>query len=92
MPTRNIALSSVGDLRVRGAVHAQRERGGQIFLDRDRRVLLVVREVDEGEAAGGEHADDAVFLKLRAVRERLVGLRWHLPYDTLRACPFPFKA
>jgi len=83
---------SLGDLRLRRAVHAQRERRRQVLLDRDRLVLLVVREVDERKAAGREHAHDAVVLEPRAFGERLVGLRGHLLYDSARTCPFPFKA
>ena len=44
-------------------------------------LVLVVREIDEGEAARGEQAQDAVVLELDAFGQRLVGLRWHLPYD-----------
>src|SRR4051812_29849592 len=72
-------------VRADGAVGAQHEGGRQVLLDRHRRVVLVVREVNEREAAVREHAQDAVVLELRAFGQRLVGLRGHLPYDT--ACP-----
>src|SRR6185436_20795575 len=32
--------------------------------------------------AGRQHPHDAVVLERGAVGQRLVGLRWHLPYDT----------
>ena len=44
-------------------------------------VVLVVREIDEAEAARRQHPHDPVVLELRAFGQRLVGLRWHLPYD-----------
>jgi hypothetical protein len=35
------------DERRGAAVHSQRERGRQVFLDRDRRVVFIVREIHE---------------------------------------------
>jgi len=56
-------------LRIRLAVRAQGERRGQVLLDRDRRLILIVSEVHEREAAGGEKADDAVVLELACLPE-----------------------
>src|SRR5438309_589853 len=62
------------DARIRLAVRAQRERRGQVLLDRDRHLILVMSEVHEREAAGGEKANDAVVLEPRAYGNRLVDL------------------
>ena len=66
------------DLRRRARFAAQRQRRGQVFLDHDRRVFFVVREIDDRKAARSERANDAVVLEARAFRQCLVGLRRHL--------------
>jgi hypothetical protein len=68
------------------AAHAVQELrpivlGDAVLLDGHRGVVLVVRQVDEREAAGRQQARDAVVLELRAFGER-VGGRRHLPYDS----------
>ena len=70
------------DVGVERAVGAQRERRRQVLLDRDRRVVFVVREVDERKAAVREHPQHAVVLELGPFGQRQVGLLGHLPYDT----------
>jgi hypothetical protein len=72
----------VGDRRQHVAVAAQRERGRQVFLDRDRLVGLVVREIHDRKAARGEHLRHAVVLELVALGQRDVRLRRHGPRAT----------
>ena len=79
-------------LEVASPVHAQRHRRGQVLLDGDHAAFVVLGKVDKGKSADREHALNAVALQLRAVGERLVGLRWHLPYDSSATCLFPSKA
>src|SRR6266853_2020516 len=67
-------------LRNRGqrvALFPQRELAREVFLDRDRLVVLVVGEIDDGKTPAGEHARDAVVFELIAVRQRLIDLLWH---------------
>src|SRR6267143_2856571 len=67
-------------LRNRGqrvALFSQRELAREVFLDRDRLVVFVVGEIDDGKTPAGEHARDAVVFELIAVRQRLIGLLWH---------------
>src|SRR5205814_9873792 len=52
-----------GEMRLRRAVRPESERGGQVLLDRHRGIVLVVREIDEGEPAGGQDTEDAIVLE-----------------------------
>jgi hypothetical protein len=76
-----------GNRRQHVASHAQREFARKVFLDGHRLIVLVVGEIDKGKAANGKYACDAVVLQLVAIRQRLVGLRWHAPLrqDMIRA-------
>ena len=60
-----------------GAVGAQGDGGGEVFLDDEGRAALVVGEVDDAETAGGERLLDAVAVEDVASRQRLVHLRRH---------------
>ena len=66
--------------------HAPRQTRAFGILDRDRRVVLVVREIDEREPAVREQPQHAVVLELGSFGKRLVGLLRHLPYDTAAPC------
>lgn len=68
----------VGHLRLEFALLAQRERVGQVFLDRDRRAFPVVREVDDGEAAQRKLPFDPVLVQLETGGKWAVRLRRHL--------------
>src|SRR5207302_7740161 len=67
----------LGDRGQRVALFSQGELAREIFLDRDRLVVFVVREIDDGKTPAGEHARDAVVFELIAVRQRLIDLLWH---------------
>src|SRR5712691_1022865 len=67
----------LGDRGQRVAHFPQRELAREVFLDRDRLVVLVVGEIDDGKTPAGEHARDAVVFELIAVRQRLIDLLWH---------------
>ena len=68
----------VGDLGFGLSVLAQRERVGQVFLDRHRGVVGVEREVHDREATQRQLPLDAVLVELKALWQRAVGLRRHL--------------
>ena len=57
------AAVGLGKLRLRRTVGSQGQRRRQVFLDHYRRFVLVVREVDEGEPAGGQDTKDAIVLE-----------------------------
>ncbi len=61
----------------RVALFSQRELAREVFLDRDRLVVFVVGEIDDGKTPAREHARDAVVFELIAVRQRLIGLLCH---------------
>jgi len=61
------------DARIRLAVRAQGERRGQVLLDRDRRLILIMSEYTT-RSRRRRAANDAVVLELRAYRNRLVDL------------------
>ena len=67
----------LGDRGQRVAFFSQRELAREIFLDRDRLVVFVVGEIDDGKTPAGEHARNAVVFELIAVRQRLIDLLWH---------------
>ena len=67
-----------GHLRRGVAVGAHGERRRQVLLDRHRRFVLVVRKIDEGKAARGECAHDAIVLEAASRGQRLIGLGRHL--------------
>jgi len=68
----------VGDLWLGLAFLAQRERVGQVFLDRHRGVVGVEGEIDDRETAQRQLPLDAVLIELKALWQRAVGLRRHL--------------
>ena len=74
------AAFRVRKMRVRFAVGAQGERCRQVLLDDDRRFVLVVGEIDEGEPAGCQDTEDAI------VFEPAANLQWqvqlHGRYDS----------
>ena len=76
----------VGDRGQHVALATQRERAWQILLDGDRLVAVVVREVDDREAARRQHFRDAIGLELVALGQRQVGLRRHVPGETVSLC------
>ena len=57
------------------AVVAQRQRVGQVFLDCHRRAILVVGQIDDGEASQRQLPLDAVEVQLETGGKGLVGLR-----------------
>src|SRR6266702_380259 len=71
---RQVVLRNRGQ---RVALFSQRELAREVFLDRDRLVVFVVGEIDDGKTPAREHARDAVVFELIAVRQRLIGLLWH---------------
>jgi len=60
------------------SVGAQLQRRRQVFLDRERRVLLVAREIDDAEPARRKRLLDAIAVQHVAGGQRLIRLCGHL--------------
>jgi len=74
MPTRKVARSCSGMRGYDSPFARKASVEGRYSLDRDRRLIPIMSEVHEREAAGGEQANDAVVLEPRAYRNRLIDL------------------
>ena len=76
-PVAEGALMGLGHVGCDFAVTAQGQRVWQVFLDGDRRAVLVVGEVDDREAAKRQLSFDPVVVELKTGREGAVLLSGH---------------